>query len=726
MSVFRVKQVGKLALFACAIGALSVAGCQTAGLSGSVPPATSSLTGEGGGENRVSKPSYSMFFSQGDHLHELISKKKFEVAAKLYEEQRAFFADKADEYAIPLKQVASRLNHDLAPEIDRALAGLKGAKWPAPKTQWSKLRMSLDTAKEALGAYQAVALLQDSNFRYDGASRLAQAYESLAAAISGDMGRHFTVYTHLSEEAFFKVYPLAPPREFIARNFPALKKQFTNATSGQLEAFAKAHSKEMLGDENWNWLGQRFAAAVVAEKPESGGRDIGAVLGAVSRAKLAGFDVKEVPAFNVTFVEATSKTLLERRQIDFEAGIDVDLPITAHKSSLDEALSSNGGSGAGVVVVFDIALAKASRQVLDLKQKKSIFLSGYEKQENVEWELAKDRVRSAQNRSAAGVGLLTLSGTIGMFQESSARQELKETPRYLQVPVYSEYLYDSAQVRARKNLTVNFHIVDRKRGAYFKDSFDINEERHFKVAYRVQETDTNPAKIFTVHDTEKQVTDWEDEAVHIKLSQLIDHYVANKHKERPLENLLALRKSILKDKNIALAKYESEKFEYDKHADPRLDRVVAIYVGEGSMGSGFFVEPDVVLTNWHVVENAEFVEMKLHSGLETFGRVIAKDVRLDLALVKVQTRGKPASFVDSRTVQLGEIVEAIGHPRRYLFTVTRGVISSIRKGKSINLPRVAGKKVLFIQTDAATSPGNSGGPLFLGNRVCRRNLLGKD
>jgi S1-C subfamily serine protease len=139
---------------------------------------------------------------------------------------------------------------------------------------------------------------------------------------------------------------------------------------------------------------------------------------------------------------------------------------------------------------------------------------------------------------------------------------------------------------------------------------------------------------------------------------------------------------------------------------------------KGSLGTGFYVEPELVLTNYHVIEGAQFVEMKLRNGLETFGKVVKSDVRLDLALVRVQARGKPVQF-HSGAIPLGATVEAIGHPKGLEFSITRGVVSALRRQPSPF--GVSGKEVLFVQTDAPINPGNSGGPLFLGNNVVAVN-----
>ena len=142
--------------------------------------------------------------------------------------------------------------------------------------------------------------------------------------------------------------------------------------------------------------------------------------------------------------------------------------------------------------------------------------------------------------------------------------------------------------------------------------------------------------------------------------------------------------------------------------------MVVVNNPKGSLGTGFFVAPDLVLTNYHVIEGAQFIEMKMYNGLETFGKVVKTDVRLDLALIKVQTRGTPVNFFQGNILELGATVEAIGHPKGLTFTVTRGIVSAVRQRPSVY--GVGGKDVLFVQTDAAINPGNSGGPLFLGDK----------
>ena len=113
--------------------------------------------------------------------------------------------------------------------------------------------------------------------------------------------------------------------------------------------------------------------------------------------------------------------------------------------------------------------------------------------------------------------------------------------------------------------------------------------------------------------------------------------------------------------------------------DTRFDSVVVVLPAGGGTGSGFFVKDDVVLTNYHVIENSKFVELRLYDGSGTFGKVIGQDAKLDLALVKVQARGIPAQFYREESLLLGGQVEAIGHPDGLCFSVTRGVVSAVRE-----------------------------------------------
>jgi serine protease Do len=128
------------------------------------------------------------------------------------------------------------------------------------------------------------------------------------------------------------------------------------------------------------------------------------------------------------------------------------------------------------------------------------------------------------------------------------------------------------------------------------------------------------------------------------------------------------------------------------------------------LGSGFIISPDGhIVTNNHVVEDATEVQVKLADGRELAAKVVGRDPKTDIALLKVEAMGLPhIPFGDSATLQVGEPLMAVGNPFGLELTVTTGIVSAT--GRVIG----AGPYDDFIQTDASINPGNSGGPLTNG------------
>ncbi len=127
-----------------------------------------------------------------------------------------------------------------------------------------------------------------------------------------------------------------------------------------------------------------------------------------------------------------------------------------------------------------------------------------------------------------------------------------------------------------------------------------------------------------------------------------------------------------------------------------------------SLGSGFIISKDgYVITNNHVVDNADEIIVGLKDRRELVAKVIGKDKRSDIALLKIEGKDFPTlKLGDSNKLKVGEWVLAIGSPFGFNHSVTAGIVSAM--GRS--LPNE--NYIPFIQTDVAINPGNSGGPLF--------------
>lgn len=153
---------------------------------------------------------------------------------------------------------------------------------------------------------------------------------------------------------------------------------------------------------------------------------------------------------------------------------------------------------------------------------------------------------------------------------------------------------------------------------------------------------------------------------------------------------------------------------------PPLDEFFRHFFGEGedggnpetfnsqSLGSGFIISPQgYVLTNNHVIKNADKIVVKLSDRRELTAEVVGTDERSDIALLKIDADSLPVVKIgDSSNLKVGEWVFAIGSPFGFDHSATAGIISAVGR----NLPSES--YVPFIQTDVAINPGNSGGPLF--------------
>jgi Do/DeqQ family serine protease len=143
-----------------------------------------------------------------------------------------------------------------------------------------------------------------------------------------------------------------------------------------------------------------------------------------------------------------------------------------------------------------------------------------------------------------------------------------------------------------------------------------------------------------------------------------------------------------------------------------------------SEGSGFIARPDgYIFTNFHVVEDADKIDVKLRDGRNFPARIVGTDEKSDIAVIKIEAQNLPVvQLGDSDAVRVGQFAFAIGAPFKLDYTFTYGVISG--KGRS-KLLQTGGYSISdYLQTDASINPGNSGGPLCdIDGKVVGMNTL---
>src|SRR5437762_10794556 len=161
---------------------------------------------------------------------------------------------------------------------------------------------------------------------------------------------------------------------------------------------------------------------------------------------------------------------------------------------------------------------------------------------------------------------------------------------------------------------------------------------------------------------------------------------------------------IYRQASPAVANILTKATEYDFFMDP---------VPVEGAGSGFIIDPrGYILTNYHVVEGAQSIEVVLGDQSHHPAKYIGADQRNDVALIKIDPKGKQLTTLklgDSSTIQVGQKVLAIGNPFGFQSTLTTGVVSAV--GRTVQTSQTTFIEEA-IQTDAAINRGNSGGPLI--------------
>lgn len=665
---------------------------------------------------------YFFLYDQGDHLRELVEAAQFEQASTLYSQHKDdFFSSRREKFAAVVSDLVVGLDATYerafaqARETIRQLASNDEAGWAAAK-------QILASAQRLIDAFLALSAVKDVPSLPKNAAELSKTIETAKSQLTEQAPAQFARFD--TKRDFFAAYPIeiTDRAQVLDKAVPEMLDIFRAMGQEGVLSFAKAYKSALTSSKALPLLSNLYVElAFRSAGPTERLRLAGKVL---SEANEAGLRPNQLAGVRIAFVEATSQTLLREGQIEFPVSVEVNLPFDVKKTDLENALQT-GNSEVDYVIVLDISVARTLQRATKREEVTSQFQSGTREKPNPAYEQARMAVYQAQSQLSSHqaqycygygcIGKAIGAGILGSRLEERQR-EFAATPMTIVEVVYTDYKFSASDVVARKAVSANYYVIDLASRTYFKSVFDVAEEKSFRIAYRLHDKDKDLAQHLRTHNSEADIKAFNDAPSSVRLSDVLDQYVRNPGQAQPLSDIVAMRQVLLADKNAALASYkETSRLQSATSAnDARFSSVVVVHNPNGKIGAGFFVESDLVLTNYHVVEGSQFVEMKLHSGLETFGKVVKTDVRLDLALVKVQARGTPVTFFDG-PVPLGSTVEAIGHPAGLNFSVTRGVVSAVRKRPALS--GVGGKEVTFVQTDTPINPGNSGGPLFLEGKV---------
>lgn len=300
--------------------------------------------------------------------------------------------------------------------------------------------------------------------------------------------------------------------------------------------------------------------------------------------------------------------------------------------------------------------------------------------------------------------------------------KLANTPAEIARPRYKSYEYIEQDVEAKKEAI--FKVIKYSNGKFQETEINFFETKKFRTSSGINAKDKSYERLKNKYDGINKISNWQN----IKFSSIgyLDLFkkINNQSKFKLVTNQNKII-PMLKETKIAKINVEDSTSDSSKLGktsnDNRFNSVVVVNTNEG-MGAGFYVSSNLILTNYHVVENSLNITIENINGKKSSARLIKKDLSKDLALLKVNKRGKPVRFFNGKLNQ-GSEVEALGHPRGLKFSLSKGTVSAIRKYAS-TYDALGTPNVLFIQTDAAINPGNSGGPLFYKNKVVGVNTQG--
>ena len=460
----------------------------------------------------------------------------------------------------------------------------------------------------------------------------------------------------------------------------------------------------------------------------------------------------------VGYLDLTAASFKDRNIFDFEIAFKKDLPLTF--APADEGIFKTAAwPELDFIFVTDLAVAKVNREFKSRNSVKSRMLTGTRQDPNPGYvgamsahqqamvEFQRASLSAAQPKACTGWGCFLIAAADAAATAATrkrvdeAASTLARTSQTLSIPVYGDYTYQSVDINTSKTVDVNYYVIDVRGRQILRNNFQVSDNARYNVAYNVRDDDPEKSSILRNLKSEGEVTTWEKRPVEVSLSALFSEKGLRNAQTTPLGGVQSFLPS-LSSRNVAPANpvYASgnasggsgsetagsttqvasrgqraapSTASAQTIADERFESVVVVQ-NPGSTGAGFYVTPDLVLTAYHVVKDSSLVQMTFYDGTKTFGKVVGHDIRLDLALVRAQNAGKPLK-IHTGPLRLGETVEAIGHPKGFEFTITRGVISAVRRLRSVNIGSDA--LVEFVQTDTPISPGNSGGPLLLRDTV---------
>ena len=659
--------------------------------------------------------------TKGTEFTELVEKNQLDEADKFYGREQEYF--KENDSKTVIKALADKLNSKLVPALESARSAIKKdssvdkfevASWPA-------MRKDLSNAKELAKTYLEYNVFQDSELRSSEASALNADIDLLTKKLTAYAPAAFAAYDHVGAPGFFGEYPAAlSESSFTSSHASELVKSVEGASASQLLAVLKKYPK--LPQPEASALSTKYVERLFEEK---GGapRDFYSAYKARLELEASGY-AQYAKGLAIQLVDSSQDN--GKTPFSFAVKNDTKLPIA--KASSRSLLENSDLQQSDYVVVLNARGGEPKRKVVDKTEVSSRIISGYRRMPNPAYAQARANYVNAQqelNRQNLRNSLQPAQGWGALFQGIGQGiqagvtrkyfDEMQATPQTIDEPVYADYQFTVSTVESTKAGNIFVAVLDRRGRQVAQFTSPWEEKKTFSIAFGIEDKDPDKGSLSSRYVDEKAVDAYEQENGELSAGPVIEKFIAANLPFTALREGQELFPTPMEpDTKVAAMQVSGTQAVVDASLAARLESVVIVLNPKGGGGAGFFVAPNLVLTNQHVIAGAKFAEVKLKNGIETVGRVIKSDAGLDLAVIQVADKGTPVVF-QSGPIGVGATVEAVGHPKGLTFSVTRGIISAIRRMKNPLVP--GSREMLVVQTDAAINPGNSGGPLFLDGKV---------
>ena len=289
---------------------------------------------------------------------------------------------------------------------------------------------------------------------------------------------------------------------------------------------------------------------------------------------------------------------------------------------------------------------------------------------------------------------------------SSALDTLNRTSPTIEKEILMPYNYTTTEVLSKKEIQLDIYLINNLNKTFQTRTLTLEKDKTHKFVYDLDPRDKDYDKIVKSYDSDGDIENWKNKPFNISIKNIL-----KKLENEPSQDIAKLK--IIKKESV-------KKIDTQKKTQTFTGSVVKIITPNGSFGSGFYIKNNIILTNYHVIEGNNLVEIKNDRGEVFQGEVINFDISRDIASIRTNKLNEVVE-IHKGSINIGEDVIAVGHPQGFEFTVTKGIISSIRNEK-FNEYDISSTK--YIQTDAPINPGNSGGPLFYNKKLIGMNTMG--